>query len=306
MPSAGGRDALTSRGWLIRVVCLGPALLGVGCAGLGLGGGSDRDLPRPLPSNPIPEYSLLISNAGLAEEVTASLDVLPDGTVDSSTLVVNGGHFRDASWEALRRWRFSPAPAESPFRYRVAIRFRDGDTLRALPGEVVTLGRSRILAQDSGRIHVAAGVRAPTHGLPVVGRLEDVDQVVRDSIVSAAVLDVMEVSHFVTGRASDDYLCLGELSEGVRRRVLARYPMAIQDGCFGIEEAHVRISTGGGTEHEGGRFRVRVHLRTYSDTRERAGRSGRSGTWTCHLDRNLKGRWEPVCLSPSSFGVWVA
>lgn len=95
------------------------ALLAVMAAGLAIGVAklpaqdAQSEITRRAKSKVQPEYPELARKMNLSGSVKVAVVVTPNGTVKEAKVV--GGHpvLANAALEAVRKWRFEPAPGES-------------------------------------------------------------------------------------------------------------------------------------------------------------------------------------------------
>ena len=96
-------------GTLLAVLAL---LAGVGTFGV-WAQNSDNEIVRRAKSRVQPEYPELARKMNITGTVKVQVVVSPNGTVKEAKVV--GGHpvLAGAALEAVRKWRFEPAPGES-------------------------------------------------------------------------------------------------------------------------------------------------------------------------------------------------
>jgi TonB family protein len=105
----GGTVSLRRMGTLLAVVAV---LTGGGTLAL-RAQNSDNEIVRRAKSKVQPEYPDLARKMNITGTVKVQVVVAPNGTVKEAKVV--GGHpvLAGAALEAVKKWRFEPAPAES-------------------------------------------------------------------------------------------------------------------------------------------------------------------------------------------------
>jgi len=100
---------LCRTGTLLAALVIGA---GFGVAGL-RGQDTQTDMTRPVKSKVQPAYPALARKLNIAGTVKVQIVVAPNGTVKDAKVM--GGHpvLATAALEAVRKWRFEPAPTES-------------------------------------------------------------------------------------------------------------------------------------------------------------------------------------------------
>lgn len=175
----------------IRHRLIGTALFVVMAATRAVASAQERAAvpPLPLPSNIVPEYPLLLFNAGIEGDVEVRLRILADGSVDTASMEVVRSDYdamSDETLRALRQWRFTDGGDGPPSQTVVHVRFSWVDTARAVPDEPLRLDETAGFTTDSAGVHLVAPVRMPSFGLTPLPDAEALAPEVVDSIRVAA------------------------------------------------------------------------------------------------------------------------
>jgi TonB family protein len=99
--------------WLGRAVVAGLLVIGLGAASLAPLAWGEEELVRRTKSKVAPSYPELAQRMKIAGVVRVLVTVSPNGSIKEMKLM--GGHpvLGNAALDAVRKWRFTPAPGET-------------------------------------------------------------------------------------------------------------------------------------------------------------------------------------------------